>query len=73
MKQMTCAEVGGPADCEFKFSGSTAEEMITKEGMPHVMTEHPQMAEDIKKMSSEETTKWMEDFRAKFDATPEMN
>jgi hypothetical protein len=30
------------------------------------------MAEDIKKMTPEETTAWMSDFEKKFDALPEM-
>jgi hypothetical protein len=72
MKQMTCAQIGGPATCSTMLSGNTAEELITKSGMPHVMESHPEMAEDIKKMTPEETTKWMADFQAKFDAAPEM-
>ncbi len=72
MKQMTCAQMGGPATCDAKMTGETAEEMVTKSGMPHVMEAHPEMAADIKKMTSEETTKWMADFQQKFDALPEM-
>jgi hypothetical protein len=73
MKQMTCAQIGGPATCSTVLSGNTAEEMITKDGMPHVMSEHPEMAEDIKKMSAEETTQWMENFQKQFDAAPAVN
>lgn len=71
MKQMTCAAMGGPADCMTMISGNTAEDMA-KNGMTHINQAHPQMAADIKKMTPEETTKWMTDFQPKFDALPEM-
>lgn len=71
MKQMTCPQMGGPADCTGVITGNTAEEMV-KNGMDHVTNAHPDMAEDIKKMTREETSKWMADFQVKFDATPEM-
>jgi predicted small metal-binding protein len=71
MKQMTCAQMGGPAECTTMIMGSTADEM-TKNGMNHINEAHPQMAEDIKKMTPEETTKWMAEFQPKFDAVPEM-
>jgi predicted small metal-binding protein len=71
MKQMTCAQMGGPATCTFTATGNTAEEMV-KNGMAHVEQAHPDMAADIKKMTPEETTKWMEDFKAKFNAAPAM-
>ncbi len=71
MKQMTCAAVGGPADCTHVFTGNTAEEMI-KNGMEHVAQAHPEMMADIKKMTPEETSKWMAEFQPKFNAAPEM-
>ncbi len=71
MKQMTCAQMGGPATCNTMISGNTADEMV-KNGMAHIEAEHPEMAADIKKMTPEETTKWMADFQLKFDAAPEM-
>lgn len=71
MKQMTCAQMGGPADCTTIISGNTAEEMV-KNGMVHITQAHPQMAADIKKMTPEETTSWMADFQKKFDAAPAM-
>lgn len=71
MKQIACAQMGGPADCITMISGNTADEMV-KNGMAHVTQAHPQMAADIKKMTPEETTKWMSDFQKKFDALPEM-
>jgi len=71
MKQMTCAQMGGPATCNTMISGNTAEEMV-KNGMDHINQAHPEMAADIKKMTPEETTKWMADFQKKFDAAPAM-
>lgn len=71
MKHITCAQMGGPATCSFVITGNTAEEMTTN-GMAHVTEAHPEMAEDIKKMTPEETTAWMSDFEKKFDALPEM-
>lgn len=71
MKQMTCAQMGGPADCTTMITGNTAEEMV-QNGMTHINEAHPQMAVDIKKMTPEETSKWMADFRVKFDASAEM-
>ncbi len=68
---MTCAQMGGPATCDVVMSGNTAEEMVTNSGLPHVMQAHPEMAADIKKMTPEETSKWMSEFQAKFDALPE--
>ncbi len=71
MKQMTCAQMGGPETCDFVITGSTAEEMATN-GTAHVNSSHPELAEQIKKMTSEETTAWMSDFEKKFEALPEM-
>ena len=71
MKQMTCAQMGGPATCSVMLTGNTADEMV-QNGMAHVMQAHPDMAADIKKMTPEETTTWMAEFQTKFDALPEM-
>lgn len=71
MKQMTCAQMGGPATCTVVITGNTAEEMV-QNGMTHVMQAHPDMAEGIKKMTPEETTAWMTNFQKQFDALPEM-
>jgi hypothetical protein len=71
MKQITCAQMGGPATCSTVITGATAVEMV-KNGMDHVNAAHPDMAEAIKKMTPEETTAWMADFQKKFDALPEM-
>lgn len=71
MKQIACSAMGGPATCTTTFSGNTPEEVV-KNAMDHVMAEHPDLAAQIKGMSAEETTKWMEDFKTKFAALPEM-
>jgi predicted small metal-binding protein len=67
---MTCAQMGGPATCNTMISGNTAEEMV-KNGMNHINEVHPDMAADIKKMTPEETTKWMTEFGPKFNAAPD--
>ncbi|MFA5990854.1 MAG: hypothetical protein WC794_01240 [Candidatus Doudnabacteria bacterium] len=71
MKQMTCAQMGGPAECSFTLSGNTAEEMV-KNGFDHVMQAHPEMGQKIQSNSPEENEKWMTGFRATFDAAPEV-
>lgn len=71
MKQMTCAQMGGPADCNFMISGNTPDEMV-KKGTIHVKQAHPDMARDMEKMSKADGNKWMADFRKKFDAAPGM-
>jgi len=71
MKQMTCAQMGGPATCDHMITGNTAQEMADN-GTAHVMEAHPEMAEDMKKMTPEDSAKWMAEFQPKFDAQPEM-
>lgn len=68
---MTCAQMGGPATCGVVLTGNTAEEMV-KNGTDHVTQNHPDLAEQIKKMSSDDTAKWWAGFKIKFDALPEM-
>jgi hypothetical protein len=63
--------MGGPATCTATLTGNTAEEMATN-GMKHVEEAHPEMAADIKKMSPEDTAKWMAEFNGKFAALPEL-
>jgi hypothetical protein len=70
MKQMTCAAAGGPATCDVMLKGETAVEMV-ENGMDHVGAAHPELAEDIGKMTSIEKMSWMADFRQKFDAAEE--
>ena len=68
---MTCAQMGGPDACGFVVMGETAEEIVDN-GMDHVTKAHPEMAAKIQEMTPDETSRWMEDFSAKFDAMPEM-
>ena len=71
MKQITCAQMGGPATCTAVISGNAAEELVGS-GMKHVTEAHPDIANGIKAMTKEETAAWMADFRTKFNAAPEM-
>ncbi len=71
MKQMSCAQIGGPATCTVMVTGNTADEVV-QNGMAHVTEAHPDLLERIQKMTEEETTQWMTDFRKKFDAAPAM-
>ena len=71
MKQMTCAQMGGPATCTAVLTGNTAEEMV-KNGTAHITEFHPDLAEQVKKMTLEETTKWMADFQPKFATARDM-
>jgi len=71
MKQMTCAQMGGPATCSFLITGDTAEEMV-QNAMAHISQAHPDLAAQVKAMTADETTKWMADFRIKFSALADM-
>jgi len=71
MKQITCAQMGGPATCSTVFQGNTPEEIV-QNAMKHVEEAHPDMAASIKAMTPEETSKWMEDFHKTFEALPTM-
>ncbi|MBU6321606.1 MAG: hypothetical protein KGI78_02240 [Patescibacteria group bacterium] len=70
MKEMTCSEMGGPADCTTVLRGETADEMV-KAGWDHIQAAHPEMAEGIKNNPKEVNDKWQEEFRATFDALPD--
>lgn len=67
---MSCAAMGGPAECTEMLSGNTAEEMVTN-GTAHVMAAHPEIAAQMGAMSDEDKAKWMDEFRPKFDAAEE--
>ena len=71
MKQMTCAQMGGPTECTAVLTGSTAKEMI-ESGWKHIEVAHPDMAADIKNNSEEMNNKWMAEFSNTFDALPSM-
>ena len=68
MKTMTCSALGGP--CDAAVSGGTEKEMMDA-AWAHVESAHPEMAEKIKAMTSEETSKWQAEFHEKFEALPE--
>lgn len=68
---MTCAQMGGPADCDVMITGNDMAEM-GKNGMAHVEAAHPELAAKLKAMSPEDTAKWMADTQPKFDAAPDM-
>ena len=71
MKQITCAQMGGPATCTFVITGNTAEETV-QNGMKHVEEAHPEQAAKIKSNPAEQNAQWMLEFQKKFDALPEM-
>lgn len=73
MKQMTCAEMGGPATCTTLISGNTPDEMVAN-GMTHLESTHPDMAASVKNAKPDDPmmVKWNEDFKKKWDAAPEM-
>lgn len=62
--------MGGPATCTTAFTGNTPEEIVSS-AMKHVEATHPELAAQIKAMTPEETTKWMEEFKVKFSALPD--
>jgi predicted small metal-binding protein len=61
MKTITCNQMGGT--CDAKFTGNTPEEIVGQ-AMKHVEESHPEMAANIKKMSDEDSKKWMDNFVA---------
>lgn len=70
MKEMTCAQMGGPATCSTVISGNTPDEMV-QNGMVHLQGVHPDMVEGMKTASKEMMDSWRADFQKKWDATPE--
>lgn len=68
MKKMTCKDMGG--SCNFKMTANTTEEMIAQ-GMAHVKMSHPEIVEQMSKMTPEENEKWNNDFKTKWETTPE--
>ncbi len=69
MKQLTCAQMGGP--CDAPIMGNDMNEMA-ENGMKHLQEVHPEMAADMAKMSPEDNAKWMADMQPKFDTAPTM-
>jgi predicted small metal-binding protein len=69
MKQLTCAQMGGP--CEAMIGGNTWDEM-TANGMEHLKQAHPDMVEKMKTMPKEDMDKWAVETKAKWEAAPTM-
>ena len=68
---MTCAAMGGPAECTTVISGETAEEMAAN-GTAHVMASHPDIAAQMGSMSEEEKAEWTAKHNEAFAALPEV-
>jgi hypothetical protein len=71
MKQMTCAQMGGPATCSAVITGTTPDEMVAN-ATKHVNATHPEVAEGLKTMTKEDNDKWMAGFNAKWASTPDL-
>ena len=59
--------MGGP--CDTTVSGNTADELMAN-GMVHLNDAHPEIAEDMSKMTPEQLETMTKDLHAKFDAAP---
>ncbi len=70
MKQMTCAQMGGPSACDAVISGNTPEEMINN-GMTHLNQAHPQMVADMQSKPKQTMENRRAEFQKKWDAAPE--
>ena len=68
MKTLTCKELGGK--CNYKISAETWDEAV-KKMTAHVIKEHPDVAEDMKKMHDEDPQKWGREMKPKWDSAPE--
>lgn len=69
MKQMTCAQMGGP--CSAMITGNTPKEMVDN-GMRHLKQDHPGMAKKMEGMSKEDGEKWMMEFEKKWKDAPDL-
>ena len=75
MKKMTCKELNGV--CDVEITGNTPEEMI-KNSQEHAMSANDDAHKNKMKEMGQEmhndpeaVKKYMDDFKAKFDAQPE--
>ena len=68
MKTMTCRELGG--SCDQELSAETWGDMV-KTMTAHVMENHPDVAEKMKKMHEADPEKWGKEMKPKWDAAPE--
>ena len=67
MKTLTCKELGGP--CNQKLSAESWDEMV-QAMVKHVNTNHPETAEEMKKMHEADPKKWGQETKPKWDAAP---
>ncbi len=65
---MTCRDMGGV--CDMEFTAHNAKEIIMK-GEEHIKKNHPEIAEQMKKMSPDEKKKWDDEFTDKWNNTPD--
>jgi predicted small metal-binding protein len=65
LKTMTCRELGGP--CDEQMTADSWDEMV-KRMTAHVMKEHPQTAQDMRKMHEQDPKKWGSEMKPKWDA-----
>ncbi len=69
MKTMTCQQLGGK--CEQELSAETWDDMV-QAMTKHVIEKHPDVAKEMEQMHKEDTEKWSNDIKSKWDATPEI-
>ena len=68
MKTMMCKELGGA--CDARLSARSWDEIV-KTMTEHVMSNHPDVAQQMEKMHNEDPTRWSQETKPKWDATPE--
>lgn len=64
MKTLTCRQLGGA--CDEELTTETWDEMV-KAMTKHVMTKHPDVARDMKKLHNEDPNKWGREMKPKWD------
>src|SRR6266542_872365 len=67
MTTMTCKQLGGP--CDQKLSAQAWDEMV-RNMTSHVMRNHPETAEAMKKKHEANPKKWGRQTKPKWDAAP---
>lgn len=65
MKTLTCKQLGGT--CDYKLTAHSWDDMVQKM-TKHVMENHPDVAEKMKKMHDEDPKRWGREMKPKFDA-----
>ena len=69
MKQMTCVELGGA--CSKMLSGETADQLLNQ-GYEHVLQNHPEVVQQVMRMSDAERNAWDLDFQAKWNQASDL-